>query len=72
MSLDLAVTLAAIFAALAVGTLMVVLERRGPSPDRRIPVPTTPILFLSLLVLVVALAHLMTVISGSPHMGRLG
>lgn len=72
MTLDLEITVTVAVAALGVAGLMIVLERRGATPGRPLPIPTTPVLFLAVLVLILALAHLMTLLTGSPHQGRLG
>ena len=65
-------TLSAILLALAVAGWMIVLERKGPVPGKPRLVPTTPILFLAVLALVLALAHMVTLVTGTPHIGRLG
>ncbi len=35
-------------------------------------IPTTPVLFLCLLVIILALAHLVSLVTGTPHVGRFG
>lgn len=72
MDLELIVTVSAIVAAVAVSGWIVVLERREPVPGEPRLFPTTPVLFLAIVVIVVALAHLVTLVTGSPHTGRFG
>jgi len=72
MDLETLWTASAMLVALAVAGWMIVLERREPVPGQPRLVPTTPVLFLALLALVLALTHLVTLITGTPHMGRFG
>ena len=68
--MDLIITLSVFALALAGVVWMIVLEKRPKDPTRPLLVPTTPVMFLLLLVIVLAAAHLMTVITGTPHLGR--
>jgi hypothetical protein len=72
MNLEIFWTVSAIVVALAVAGWMIVLERREPVPGQPRVFPTTPVLFLAVIAIVLALAHLMTLVTGTPHMGRLG
>lgn len=71
-SVDLAVTLGAMTAFLAVGAWMIVLEKRQRPPGTPRLVPTTPVLFVCMLGIVIALAHVVSIVTGSPHVGRMG
>ena len=71
-SADLALTVAAIVTALASAGALLWLERRPRELGKPLLVPTTPLLFLCLLIVVVALAHLVSIVTGTPHTGRLG
>lgn len=71
MTLEVILTVSAIVIALAVAGWMIVLERREPTPGQQRLISTTPVLFLAILALVLALAHMATLITGTPHMGRL-
>ncbi len=62
---------------LALGATMAIaallwLEKRPREPGQVRLLPTTPLLFLALLALVLILAHAVTLITGQPHMGRFG
>jgi len=58
--------------ALAAVVAAIVVERRPRQPGQPRLVPTTLILFVSVVVLVLALAHLVTLTTGQAHRGRLG
>ncbi|PLX34544.1 MAG: hypothetical protein C0605_13210 [Hyphomicrobiales bacterium] len=48
-------------------------RERRPRPLGQVSlVPTTPLLFVALVVLVAVLAHLVSLVTGHPHMGRFG
>ena len=68
--MDLAITLTVLGLALAGIAWMVILEKRPKDPARPLLVPTTPIIFLLLVVILLAAAHLLTLVTGSPHVGR--
>ena len=70
--MDLAITLSIIGLALAGISWMVVLEKRPKDPAKPLLIPTTPILFLLLVVILLAAAHLLTLVTGTPHTGRRG
>lgn len=61
----------ALGAALAIAALLW-LEKRPKEPGQVRLLPTTPLLFLALLALVLILAHAVTLMTGHPHMGRFG
>lgn len=71
-SADLALTVTAIAAALAAAGALLWLERRPRDLGKPLLLPTTPLLFVCLLIVVVALAHLLSIVTGTPHTGRLG
>ncbi len=68
--MDLAITLSVMAAALVGVVWTIVLEKRPKDPARPLLVPTTPIMFLLLLVLILGAAHLVTIVTGKPHTGR--
>ncbi len=72
MSLDLIITIAAILLCLCITVSMIVLEKRPAPVGNPRMIPTTLILFVSILVMVIALAHLVTLLTGTPHVGRFG
>jgi len=47
-------------------------SRRPTHPDRIWPIPYNGIQFIGILVIVVMLAHLVTLLSGKPFAGRMG
>lgn len=47
-------------------------ERRPRALGQVSLIPTTPLLFIALVILVVFLAHLVSLVTGQPHMGRFG
>jgi hypothetical protein len=70
--MDLAITLSILVLALGGVGWMVLLEKKPKDPARPLLVPTTPILFLFLVVILLAAAHLLTLATGTPHIGRRG
>ncbi|MGI9372850.1 MAG: hypothetical protein ACR2OJ_10170 [Hyphomicrobiales bacterium] len=68
--MDLAITLTVMALALCGVIWMILLEKRPKDPTRPLLVPTTPLMFLLLLVFILAAAHLMTIVTGKPHLGR--
>jgi hypothetical protein len=68
--MDLAITLSILVLALGGVGWMVLLEKKPKDPARPLLVPTTPILFLFLVVILLAAAHLLTLATGTPHIGR--
>lgn len=71
-TLDVLVTSFLLVSALAGAATMIWLERRPRSLGQPRLVPTTPLLFLCALVVVLALAHLISIATGVPHVGRFG
>ncbi len=71
MSLDMMLTIAALAAGLVgiIGLAVVEHRRRGSIEPTLIP--TTPLFFVCAVLVVLALAHMVTLITGSPHQGRL-
>lgn len=47
-------------------------EKQPIDPLKPRLLPTTPILFLSLVVVIFAAAHMITLATGQPHVGRFG
>ncbi len=47
-------------------------EKRPIDPTKPRLIPTTPVLFLCLVVVIFAAAHMITLITGQPHVGRFG
>lgn len=47
-------------------------EGRPIDPLKPRLIPTTPVLFMSLVVIIFAAAHMITLITGQPHVGRFG
>jgi len=70
--MDFAITIAMIAAAMGLVVYLIWLEKRPVELGRPRLVPLTPVLFLCILILIMALAHLVTLLTGSPHMGRMG
>jgi uncharacterized BrkB/YihY/UPF0761 family membrane protein len=71
-TLDVLVTSFLLVSALAGAAAMIWLERRPRSLGRPRLVPTTALLFVCALVVVLALAHLVSIVTGVPHVGRFG
>lgn len=72
LSLDFLVTLAGLIAALSGVVALLWMEKRPREPGKPLLLPTTPLLFVCLVIIVVALAHMVTLVTGVPHRGRLG
>ncbi len=72
LSLDFVVTIFGLVAAFAGVVFLIWIERRPREPGKPLLLPTTPLLFLCLLVMVIAMAHMVTLLTGVPHRGRLG
>ena len=70
--MDLIITLSVLGLALGGVGWMVVLEKRPKDPAKPLLIPTTPILFLFLVVILLTAAHLLTLVTGAPHVGRQG
>ncbi|MEM7427054.1 MAG: hypothetical protein AAF441_13235 [Pseudomonadota bacterium] len=47
-------------------------EKRPIDPLKPRLIPTTPVLFMCLVIIIFAAAHLITLITGQPHVGRFG
>ncbi len=65
--LPLPMTLAILAASVAVGVLLLWLERRPREFGKVRLVPTTPLLFLVLVVVMLMGAHLLTLVGASPQ-----
>ena len=70
--MDFAITITAIAAAFGLVVYLIWLEKRPVELGNPRLVPLTPMLFLMILVLIMALAHLVSLLTGTPHMGRMG
>ena len=68
--MDLTITLTVIMLSIACITWLVILEKRPVEPGNPRLIPTTPVIFILMIVILLALAHLMTIVTGSPHVGR--
>jgi preprotein translocase subunit Sec61beta len=66
--MTMATTLAVLAASVAAAGLLVWLERRPAEPGRIRLLPTTPLIFLSLVVAVIMLVHIVNLMGG--HTGR--
>ena len=60
-------TLAALLAGLALAAAMIWLERKPRARLEPRLIPTTPIMFLGLLIVIVAAAHLLALARGASH-----
>lgn len=72
LTIDVIITVVCLVASVSLGGLLVWLEHRPREIGRPRLVPTTPLLLLCALVVVLALAHMVTIVTGVPHQGRLG
>jgi len=72
MTVELTITLGALVVAVAGTGYLVWLERKPRVPGHPRLIPSTPLMFLCLLVMIVAIAHLLTIVTGTPHTGRFG
>jgi len=70
-SADTIITVAILTASVSLGGFLLWLEHRPREIGRPRLVPTTPILLLCALVMILALAHMVTIVTGVPHQGRL-
>jgi len=68
--LSLTVTLVVLAASLAGAGLLVWMEKRPVTPGRIRFLPTTPLIFLALIVAVVMVVHLLTLMGADPVGGR--
>ena len=68
--LSLTVTLIVLASSLAGAGLLVWLEKRPATPGRIRFLPTTPLIFLALIVAAVMAAHLLTLLTDTPVTGR--
>jgi hypothetical protein len=64
--MDTLLTIAAIVAGLALAAVMAWLERRPKTDLNPRMIPTTPLMFLGLLMVVLAAAHLLTIAGINP------
>ena len=70
--MDFAITIAVTATAMGLVVYLIWLEKRPAEIGSPRLVPLTPVLFLCILILIMALAHLVTLLTGTPHMGRMG
>lgn len=71
-TLDLILTISGLVVSAGLTIWMIVLEKKPPPPGELRLVPTTPFLFIGALGIILALAHLVTLLTGTPHVGRFG
>lgn len=69
-STDLVLTISGLIAAICGVVGLIWVEKRPRDPGKPLLLPTTPLLFLCLLLIVLAAAHLLTLVTGTPHTGR--
>lgn len=72
LSTEFYLTTLGLVAASAGAVVLLWIERRPREPGRPMLMPTTPLLFFCLLAIILALAHMVTILTGVPHKGRLG
>ena len=71
LSADALITAAVLVASTSLGGFLIWLEHRPREIGRPRLVPTTPLLLLCALVMILALAHMVTIVTGVPHQGRM-
>jgi hypothetical protein len=72
MQLDLTNTSLILAAALAVVVAMLVMDRRKPPPGEVRLFPVIPVMMVAALVVILMLAHLVSLFTGHPFQGRNG
>lgn len=70
--MDLHTTLAILIVAVTITLGANLLSRRPQPPDRIWHLPYNGIQFVGILVIILMLAHLVTLLSGKPFAGRMG
>ncbi|MEM7173174.1 MAG: hypothetical protein AAF530_23625 [Pseudomonadota bacterium] len=70
--MTLTVTLSVLAAALVLGLLANIISRRPTEPGKPRVIPYLAIQYLAILVVVLMLAHLITLWTGKPFTGRMG
>ncbi|MGK9164743.1 hypothetical protein KXR53_00515 [Inquilinus limosus] len=70
MQLDLTDTLFILAVALAVVAAMAVMDRRKPPPGEVRLFPVIPVMMVAALVVILMLAHLVSLLTGQPFQGR--
>ncbi|MEM8686486.1 MAG: hypothetical protein AAGF81_04100 [Pseudomonadota bacterium] len=70
--MELAITIFAALAGFGGAGWALWAEKRPIDPLKPRLVPTTPVLFICLVIVIFAAAHLITLITGQPHVGRFG
>ncbi len=70
--MELAITVSVIAVAMGLVIYLTWLEKRPVEIGRTRLVPLTPVLFLCVLILIMGLAHLVSLLTGTPYMGRMG
>ncbi len=70
--MELAITIAIALSAFGGAGWALWAEKRPIDPLRPRLVPTTPVLFICLVIVIFAAAHMITLITGTPHVGRFG
>ncbi|WP_395682698.1 hypothetical protein [Inquilinus sp.] len=72
MQLDLTDTSIILAVALAVVAAMLVMDRRKPPPGEVRLFPVIPVMMVAALVVILMLAHLVSLVTGHPFQGRSG
>lgn len=70
--MELFITIAAAVAAFCGASWALWREKQPIDPLKTSMIPTTPVLFICLVIVIFAAAHMITLITGKPHVGRFG
>ena len=70
--MEMAITILAALAAFGGAGWALWAEKRPIDPLNPRLIPTTPVLFICLVIVIFAAAHMITLITGRPHVGRFG
>jgi multisubunit Na+/H+ antiporter MnhE subunit len=70
--MDITVTTTILVTAFVITAAANYMSRRPVNPDRIWPIPYNGIQFVGILVIVLMLAHMVTLLSGKPFTGRMG
>ena len=70
--MEMAITILAALAAFGGVGWALWAEKQPIDPSNTRLIPTTPVLFICLVIVIFAAAHMITLITGTPHVGRFG
>lgn len=70
--MELVITIGIILAAAGFGLYLIWLEKRPVEIGKPRLVPLTPLLFLCVLIVIMGLAHMLSLLTGTPYTGRMG